>query len=169
MQNRYVDTLHLLAIAILSLVIFAPSMVPAQSVTYSYDKDGRLVLATYDQAITIRYTYDGNNNIVGIATETASPVAAEASAIPIEFALHSNYPNPFNPSSTIRFDVARSVRVVLRVHNILGQEVARLVDETRGPGRYTVIFDADRLPSGLYIYSIEMGDFSMSNRMLLVK
>ncbi len=93
-----------------------------------------------------------------------------SSVIPAEFALHQNYPNPFNPLTTITFDVARAGRVQLKAYNVIGQEVATLVDEAMEPGAYRVQFDAAHLSSGLYIYALsnEYGTISV-RKMLLVK
>ena len=101
-----------------------------------------------------------------------SPTAIEAdpeTGVPTTFRLHANYPNPFNPETTIRFDIRESVRVVLKVFNLLGREVATLVDAQHTPGRHEVRFEARDLPSGTYFYRVEMGDFRDAKIMILVK
>jgi hypothetical protein len=72
--------------------------------------------------------------------------------IPQKFALYQNYPNPFNPSTTISYDLPQRARVKLAIYNLLGQEVATLVDGEQEPGRYNINFDASGLPSGIYFY-----------------
>lgn len=97
------------------------------------------------------------------------------SELPREFSLHQNYPNPFNPETTIRFDVARSGRVNIKVYNMLGQEVATIVDKYYETGKnYETKWNGkDRFgreaASGMYIYRMESGKISKVKKMLLVK
>ncbi len=92
-----------------------------------------------------------------------------SNAVPQEFALHTNYPNPFNPSTTITFDLLASSSVKLDVFNTLGQKVATLVNEQLPAGSYKTTFDAAELPSGLYFYRLEAGQFSQIKKMTLLK
>ena len=85
------------------------------------------------------------------------------------FALEQNYPNPFNPSTKIEFSIPLSAQVQLKVYNILGQEVATLVNENLKVGRHAVTFDASRLASGIYLYRITAGSFISTKKMLLLK
>lgn len=89
--------------------------------------------------------------------------------IPTVFALHQNYPNPFNPSTVIRYSVPVASRVMLEVYNILGQEVATLVDGVVGPGNYTVNFDATGLTSGVYFYRLRAGNFLETRKLVLLR
>ncbi|MEK9136266.1 MAG: T9SS type A sorting domain-containing protein [Bacteroidota bacterium] len=99
------------------------------------------------------------------------PVAGEAKAqTPVEFMLHENYPNPFNPSTTLQFDLPEPAVVSLKVYNTLGQEVATLLDNmSYNPGRHNVTFDASRLSSGVYIYRMLAGRYVSTKTMLLLK
>lgn len=99
----------------------------------------------------------------------ATAVERDGDSIPGAFRLHANYPNPFNPETTIRFEVKETSAVHLRVFNALGQAVRQLVDETLAPGVYRVVFDAHNLPSGLYLYQLEAGSFRKTQRMVLLK
>ena len=85
------------------------------------------------------------------------------------FSLKQNYPNPFNPTTSIKYTVPSNEYVTLKVYDILGNEVATLVNEQQESGRYTVNFDGDKLSSGLYIYKIQAGKFSQVRKMLLLK
>jgi hypothetical protein len=89
--------------------------------------------------------------------------------IPNGYALSQNYPNPFNPSTEIRFTVAHSGFTTIKVYNVLGEEVATLVNENLGAGSYKTTFEAGKLSSGTYIYTLTSGDTHISKKMLLVK
>jgi len=88
---------------------------------------------------------------------------------PEKFELAQNYPNPFNPSTSIKFTIPRQVGVSLKIYDILGREVATLLDEVKAPGTYSVTWDASALASGVYFYRIKAGDFMQAKKMMLVK
>lgn len=88
---------------------------------------------------------------------------------PSVFALNQNYPNPFNPSTKINYSVAAPGNVKLAIYNLLGQEVATLINGFMEAGQYEITFDAKDLPSGSYIYKIETGQFVQARKMLLTK
>ncbi len=92
-----------------------------------------------------------------------------STGIPSEFTLDQNYPNPFNPTTNISFAIPQSSLVTLKIYDVLGKEVARLVNETKQAGYYEVNFDASNLGSGMYFYKIEAGNFTQTRRMLLLK
>jgi hypothetical protein len=93
----------------------------------------------------------------------------ELSGLPTEFNLKQNYPNPFNPKTKIVYAVPEEVDVKISVYNILGKEVALLVNEKKAPGFYELNFGGEKLPSGVYIYNIEAGNFISSKKMILLK
>ncbi|MFA6980351.1 MAG: T9SS type A sorting domain-containing protein [Ignavibacteriaceae bacterium] len=88
---------------------------------------------------------------------------------PRSFSLNQNYPNPFNPTTTISYSIPTNNFVTLKVFNILGQEVASLVNENLAAGKYTVTFNAGNLTSGVYLYQVEAGSFRSVKKMLLIK
>jgi hypothetical protein len=92
-----------------------------------------------------------------------------ADQLPQNYALDQNYPNPFNPATTITYAVPQNSFISLRVVDILGNEVQTLVNETKSAGTYTVSFDATSVPSGVYFYTLEAGNFVSSKKMLLIK
>ncbi|MFH1161892.1 MAG: T9SS type A sorting domain-containing protein [Candidatus Jorgensenbacteria bacterium] len=90
-------------------------------------------------------------------------------SVPTAFMLSQNFPNPFNPSTSIEYQVSRMTYVKLAVYNILGVEVSVLVDKTERAGVYTATFDGSNLPSGIYFYQLKAGAFTETKRMVLVK
>lgn len=96
------------------------------------------------------------------------------SAIPTSYALYQNYPNPFNPSTEIRFDLPEAIRVELKIFNILGQEVATLVDDVRAAGAYRILWDGKNAAglnaaSGVYVYQIKTPNFQDAKKMVLIR
>jgi len=83
--------------------------------------------------------------------------------------LSQNYPNPFNPSTTIKYQIPRNGYVTLKVYDILGKEVAALVNQQQQSGRYEVNFNAQNLASGVYLYRIRVNDYVAVKKMLLLK
>lgn len=102
-------------------------------------------------------------------TTTSTTSVDELSGIPEEFALYSNYPNPFNPSTKIKYNLPESQMVSLRVYNVLGQEVATLVNMQQNAGYYEVTFNADQLSSGIYLYILKTESYNSTHKMLLLK
>jgi N-acetylmuramoyl-L-alanine amidase len=104
-----------------------------------------------------------------IATLSPTEVKQEDIQLPISFALEQNYPNPFNPSTQIKFSIAKSSNVKLIVNDILGREVAILVDEEMVPGNYSLSFNAKNISSGVYFYTLITDNFKQSRKMILMK
>jgi len=86
-----------------------------------------------------------------------------------EFSLSQNYPNPFNPSTKIKFAIPKSSFVNLKVYDVLGNEIATLVDEYKLAGKYEVEFNASALPSGVYFYQLKAGKYTATKKMILLK
>lgn len=86
-----------------------------------------------------------------------------------EFALFHNYPNPFNPETKIKWQSPVAGHQTLKVYDVLGNDVATLVDEYKDAGRYETTFDASRLASGIYFYRLRAGTFVETRKMLLVR
>ena len=101
----------------------------------------------------------------------SSLIIAQESDIstPNKFSLEQNYPNPFNPSTTIRYSIPSPSSVQLKIYNILGNEIATLVNEELAAGNYNVEYDASNLPSGIYFYTLTTDGFSETKKMTLVK
>lgn len=104
--------------------------------------------------------YNAENLVTGVQPN---------SEIPIRYELHQNNPNPFNPVTDIRFDIAKTSYVKMVIYNTLGHEVETLVNETLQPGSYKVVWNANNYASGVYFYKIESGLFVSTRKMILVK
>lgn len=88
---------------------------------------------------------------------------------PTEFALYQNHPNPFNASTVIKFQLPTIHNVTLMVFNILGEEIATLVNEEKPAGVYEVKFDGRNLPSGVYFYRLQAGKFMQTKKLIFIK
>ena len=102
-------------------------------------------------------------------TTAAAVSVSEEALIPDHFKLYQNYPNPFNPTTLITYDVSEAVHVKLEIFNLIGQRIKTLVDKMQPQGRYNVEFKADDLPSGVYLYSIILGNYTSMRKMILMK
>jgi hypothetical protein len=92
-----------------------------------------------------------------------------SNSVPEKFELSQNFPNPFNPTTNLKYSLPQGGFVTLKVFNLLGQEVATLVNQEQSAGEYVVDFDASKLAGGIYMYSIKVGDFSLTKKMVLLK
>jgi hypothetical protein len=108
-------------------------------------------------------------NFSGTLPSFPTGVEPIGGTIPDGFRLEQNYPNPFNPSTKIEFALPRTEYVDLKVFDILGREVAVLVNEEKPAGSYRVTFDAKGIPSGTYFYTLKSGSFSVTRSMVVVK
>ena len=88
--------------------------------------------------------------------------------IPDGFKLYQNYPNPFNPSTNIKYQIRNKCSVTLKVFDLLGKEIATLINEKQAPGTYEVSFDGSTLPSGVYFYSLYSDGVKMDTKKLLL-
>jgi hypothetical protein len=157
----------------------------AQPLAYSFLSSAANMSITADGAFSWAPTVDqsGKSFVVtvqvsdGLLTATTTQVITagtitdveDIGGVPTEFNLMQNYPNPFNPTTTIRFALPKESSVRLTVFNILGQEVASLVQGTMTAGFHKVDFDASKFTSGMYIYRIEAGNFVSVKKMVLMK
>ncbi len=122
--------------------------------------------------IAITPTFAIHNNVIicgTTSTVTSIDDSKTGSAIPKSFQLQQNFPNPFNPSSIIRYDIPKTSFVKISVYDILGREIKVLVNEDKSPGHYEIIFDANGLASGIYFYTIRTGEFTQIKKMILMK
>ncbi|NBC17872.1 MAG: T9SS type A sorting domain-containing protein, partial [Bacteroidetes bacterium] len=114
-----------------------------------------------------------SNTIVPVRAEflvSSQPVATDTpSELPEQVALQQNFPNPFNPTTTIRYSLPQSGAVTLAVYDLLGRQVTTLVDGVQTAGAHTVTLDASEWASGLYFYTLQANGQRQTRRMVLVK
>ena len=101
--------------------------------------------------------------------EGTTGVSENHQSVPSAFSLEQNYPNPFNPSTTIRYSLPQTGRVTLKVFDLLGKEVAALVNGVVSAGNHEVRFDASKLSGGVYFYKITTENNVSTKKMILIK
>jgi Secretion system C-terminal sorting domain len=101
--------------------------------------------------------------------EQLTDIRSVGNITPAKYSLEQNYPNPFNPSTIIRFSIPEANRVSLKVYNLLGQNVATLINENLNAGSHEVSFNAENLSSGVYFYTLQSGTFTLTKKMILMK
>ena len=169
--------------------IFEDQMVADVGLTktrgFGFVGEGQLAILTMDVPDGSPYWVDitnvvGNDEkgnpvyIAGSTYHSGTATAIEEAIVPLENALLQNYPNPFNPQTTIRFQLSEAGSVTLKVFDVLGREVVTLLNERRAAGSFSAIWDAGKVPSGIYYCRMtaqnESGHiFTQTQRMLLVK
>jgi len=123
-----------------------------------------------ENAISQTVTIDPiNNQIIGINLNFIISDVEDGIYVPKDIILYQNYPNPFNPKTTIEFQISELNFVNLKVYDVLGNEIAILVNEEKAPGYYQVDYDASSLASGIYFYKLSAGSLSQVNKMILLK
>jgi hypothetical protein len=130
---------------------------------YSHD----MMSFIYDVAANMEYVFVSGDSLT-VFRYMLADIDDNEKSIP-SFTLEQNYPNPFNPITTIKYQLPVSGYVTLKVFDILGNEVAILVNEPKEPGYHEVIFDASRLTSGVYIYSLNHNEFVSAKKLLIIK
>jgi hypothetical protein len=117
--------------------------------------------------------YGGTDGILfqtGYATSDLIVSVEEiADVVPTKFILHQNYPNPFNPSTKIIYSVPKISKVVIKIFDVLGNEIETLVNEDKPAGEYEIEFVGDGSTSGIYFYQIKAGEFIQTRKMILIK
>lgn len=152
---------------------------------YSTSDSGLVAYLRFDELEDLGINGDGpddvrdfsvngiHGDLVGGATLDTSGalvgIEEEVTQIPTKFLLSQNYPNPFNPSTKISYSLPKTGFVRLKIYDMLGREVQTLVNEFQSIGYYTTDFDADKLSSGIYLYRLQMGNFTATKKMLLLR
>ncbi|MBI2417864.1 MAG: T9SS type A sorting domain-containing protein [Ignavibacteriales bacterium] len=128
----------------------------------------------YQEKRTVDVVVDYLSNAAQTISLTLTPepegtTAVEHAAVVDGFALQQNYPNPFNPSTTINFSLAEKAHVTLSVYDMVGREVAVLVNGDKPAGNHSVNFSAGNLASGVYLYKIQTAQFTATKKLVLMK
>jgi len=138
--------------------------------------NSELKIRTENLNATIKIFDPVSGNLISQSTgneisikNSLNKIRIEIEKLPVDYVLYQNYPNPFNPTTSIIYQLKDEGFVQLKVFNSLGQEIATLVNEKQNAGKYEVKFDASRLPSGIYFYSIRVNDFVQTKKMTLLK
>jgi hypothetical protein len=150
------------------------------SLTYHWKVNGVLIdAAKTDSLVYTFHTLGSRQTVTCVVADTFGAADSvtwnfRVTAIneitqPFTFALSQNYPNPFNPTTSIQYQVESRQYVTLTVYDILGRLVTTLVDGEKAPGSYTATFDGSKLPSGIYLYRLQAGNFTQTRRMVLMK
>ncbi len=144
------------------------AQVPASNITtgHAYAWTDRQVQNGTSYSYTL-VAVDVNSNRQELATVNALPTYG--AAVITEYALHQNYPNPFNPETNITFDLVEAGNVSLAVYNLMGQQVANVMNGQLAAGRHTMNFNAANLPSGVYLYKLNVNGFAAEKKMVLMK
>ena len=139
---------------------------PRSVVASDFDQDGKTDIAIVSSVATgvdsLFVLYNLGGGTVGIQEQ-------EIEEIPTTFSLAQNFPNPFNPTTTIQFSLPQAGDVTLKIYNVLGEEVKTLVNEFKGIGNHSVQFNANNLASGMYLYRLQAGGFVETKKMILLK
>ncbi|MGE5497569.1 MAG: T9SS type A sorting domain-containing protein, partial [Syntrophothermus sp.] len=114
-------------------------------------------------------TMNFNNNRGNFSIGNTTGISGISSARPESFMLYQNHPNPFNPSTRIRYQVSETEFVSLKVYDTMGKEVCVLVNEEQGPGIYEAVFDGINLANGVYIYRLQAGKYMQARKLILMK
>ena len=168
---------------------------PADLLVYDFRVNSDSILLAYDDAagmltLSAELEFEGEGDLVWsvidieetvkdtihiVVEKAAISAIDEESIVPEKFALYHNYPNPFNPATVIRYELADRCSVSLKVFDLSGSEIAELVNEFQNAGAYKVRFNAQlatrhaQLISGVYFYTLRAGDFLMTKKMILLK
>jgi hypothetical protein len=121
------------------------------------------------QTLTVDSTEDGMGAVNQIVSGETSTSVSSSGVVSKDFVLNQNFPNPFNPSTTIEFSIPEESFVELKIYDILGNEVATLANDSYAGGSYKADFIGDNLPSGIYITRMNAGNFTKSFKMMLLK
>ena len=146
-------------------IVYTTMETPSEAGTTPYSRsfDGAAVVGGWSWAL-----YSGTNYHIRAVIGYYNGIESDEH-VPVSTSLEQNYPNPFNPTTTISFNLAKDSKVSLVVYDVMGREVANLVDKDMASGSHKVSFDASRLVSGVYYYNLKAGELNQTKKMMLIK
>lgn len=164
---------------VLLILLLAVSFSSAQTISGVFSAvGGKSTNSTHHLSFTIGESLIGFSNNSSTKSyagfwyayiESITTDVEDQLSVPTDYKLEQNYPNPFNPGTVIRFAVPERTMVTLKVYDIIGREIATLINEERDRGWYNQSFDASKLASGIYIYRLSAGAKVFSKKMMLIK
>lgn len=159
-----------------SIYVKAGYKIPFQLVVHDNDgkngpakdanREGQMGWSPFDNNDGYQFPYLWMYTWLGDSDEISTDVKEE---LPFDYSLAQNYPNPFNPTTQIKYSIAKAGVVTLKIYDILGRQVAELVNGYQDAGKYSIDFNASQLASGVYIYRIESSSFKSVKKMMLIK
>jgi hypothetical protein len=150
------------------LLILSASLLYSQS-SIVYDVGTNIDIGANADVCAATITVNGTSSGSGTFCNAPVDVEKDTVLIPDKFDLSQNFPNPFNPSTLIKYQLPKSSQVTLKIYNVLGDEVATLVNEEKPAGSYEVIFNSAKIASGTYFYKLQAGSFVETKKMILLK
>ncbi|MGE5861224.1 MAG: T9SS type A sorting domain-containing protein, partial [Ignavibacteria bacterium] len=137
-------------------------------ITWDPQKTGTVNTLYGVSKIGSRWLVVGENGTV-LRSSFGEVGVRDKNELPTAFSLQQNYPNPFNPGTKIIYSIPQASFVTLKIYDILGNEVATLVNEEKSLGNYEAEFNAANLSAGIYFYKLQAGDFVQTKKMILLK
>jgi len=142
------------------------NLIKTTSFAIDHGNDRNVSTTNYGMGFVFKGIYD-DLKVYSLANVTA--VDDQNNSTPLKFELNQNYPNPFNPGTKIKYAIGSMQYTTLKIYDVLGNEVATLVNEEKPAGTYEVNFDASNLSSGIYYYQLKAGSFIQTRKMILMK
>ncbi|MFC2103193.1 SMP-30/gluconolactonase/LRE family protein [Bacteroidota bacterium] len=139
---------------------------PAELVSNGHSGPADIFYNQPDNILAVPNYYSNHVDFIPI---TSADVDEVNSQVPLAFSMSQNYPNPFNPITKIKYEVPQLTNASLKVYDVLGNEIVTLVNEEKPSGRYQIEFDGVDLPSGIYFYKINAGNYAAAKKMVLMK
>jgi len=134
---------------------------------YQYAKDTLILVASFNTSIA-GGTQSSSTKISASACHNV-PTSVRQNLVASRYALLTNYPNPFNPTTTVHYAIPQSAHVTLRIFDDIGREIAILVDKNENEGEHSVLFDASKLATGTYLCRLKADEIVLTNKLVLVK
>lgn len=131
---------------------------PTSLSSFGVDQSNELYILGYSNGKIYRFNRSNTSGII-----------ANSNSVPDRYSLSQNFPNPFNPSTNINFQIIKTGLATIKIYDILGKEIIFLVNEILNAGSYSIKFNSDNLPSGIYYYKLETGDFRGIKKMVILK